>query len=213
MTQPARIALVAGLALLAVAVGLTLSRSPMSIARTNGTPLREYRVAETAQGATYCQPHELLPSGTSAIRLSLSAFTGPRVRVVVSSGGSTVTSGTRGSGWTSMVVAVPVKPLPRAVSNATVCASFRTHHETVTVFGMRAPSALATRQGRRTLQGTMTIEYLRPGTRSWASMAPSIARRLGLGRASTGTWIVLLPLALLAVIAAAASKLLLKELS
>ncbi len=206
------IALAAGMTLLAFAIGLVLAHSPMSVARTDGSPPNEDRIAVTATGATYCQAHELLPQNTSAIELSLSAFTGPRVRVLVSVDGHPVTGGIRGSGWTGREVTVPVKPLLRAVPEATVCASFRVHDESVTVFGTAAPHALAARDGPHTLPGKMWIAYLRPGTRSWASLAPSIAHRMGLGRAGAGTWIVLLALALLAAVAALASNLVLKQL-
>jgi hypothetical protein len=38
----------------------------------------------------------------------------------------------------------------------------------------------------------LTIEYLRRGSSSWWSLALAVARRMGLGRAWAGTWIVLL---------------------
>jgi hypothetical protein len=207
-----KIALAAGLTLLAIGIGLTLLHSPMSVAHANGVPLEEDEIATTNKSATYCQAHELLPGGTSAIRISLNAFTGPRVRLVVTSGGQSITGGERGSGWTSRVVTVPVKPLPRTVSGVTVCVSFRLRDETISVFGRTTPRATAAHDGRQTLRGRIWIEYLRPGERSWASLVPSIARRMGLGRAAAGTWIVLLALALLAAVAVLASSLVLEEL-
>jgi hypothetical protein len=206
-----RIALASGLGLTAIAIGLVLAHSPMSVAGTNGI-LPEERLAVTDRSATYCQAHELLPRSTSAIRLSLSAFIGPRVSVVVSSGGRTITGGTRGSGWKSRVVTIPVKPLPRTISEATVCTSFRPHNETLTVFGAATPHASAARFGPQVLPGKMRIEYLRAGERSWASMARAIVRRMGLGRAGGGSWIVLPALVLLATVVVLASRLVLKEL-
>lgn len=206
-----RIALAVGLGLLAIAIGLVLAHSPMSVAHTNGITPKE-RLAVTHRNADYCQAHELLPRGTSAIRVSLSTLTGPRVSVVVTSGGRGITSGERGSGWTSRVVTIPVKPLPRTVSGVTVCTSFRLRDEILTVFGAATPHAIAARFGSRVLPGKMRIEYLRAGERSWASQIPSIVRRMGLGHAHAGSWIVLLALALLAAVAALASNLVLKEL-
>ncbi|HTU77357.1 MAG TPA: hypothetical protein VMF09_01200 [Solirubrobacteraceae bacterium] len=207
-----RIALAAGLALLAIALGLTLARSPAVVARKSDTPVTEDRLAVTATSARYCQSEEQLPAGASAIRLSLAADTGPRVDVSVSSGGRTLTSGTQGAGWTGRVVTVPVRPLARTVGAVTVCASVRPRFEQVLVFGVPAAPALAARDGRQTLPGRMTIEYLRRGSRSWASLAPSIARRLGLGRTAAGTWNALLAVELLVAIGVLASMLVLKEL-
>jgi hypothetical protein len=206
------IALAAGLTLLVVGLCVTLAHSPVIVARTNGPDFKEESIAFTRYGATYCQANELLPQGTSAIRLSLSSFTGPRVSVLVSAGGHPIASGERGSGWTSRVVTVPVRPLPRAAPGVTVCASFRVNDEAVTVFGKPTPATIAAHSGGRALPGRMWIEYLRPGRRSWASLAGSTAHHMGLGRAVAGTWIVWLALALMAAVAAIASRLLLREL-
>ena len=206
------IALAAGLALLLLAIGVTLARSPMVVARSNGTPLKEERIATTFHGATYCQGEELLPAGTTAIRLSLAAFTGPRVSVSVNARGRAITGGMRGSGWTGRVVTIPLKALARAVPAATVCASFQLHNEHITVFGKTTPRTSAAYDGPHALAGRMWIEYLRPGSRSWASLAPSTARRLGLGRVAAGTWNALLVVELLAAIVALASMLVVREL-
>ena len=206
------IVLAAGLALLAVAIGLTLLHSPMVLARKNGTPVAEQRIATTRQSVSYCQAHELLPRGTSAIRLSLGAGTGPRVSVSVSAAGHVVTTGTQGSGWTGRVVTVPVAPLSRTVSDATVCASLTPRDENLIVFGETTPPAIAASNGGQRLAGRMWIEYLRPGSSSWASQALAVARRMGLGRALAGTWNALLVAELLAAIAILTSTLVLREL-
>jgi len=207
-----RIALAAGLTLLALAIGLTLLQSPTSVAGTSGSLNALVPIASTSRSATYCQAHELLPQGTSAIRLLFSAVAGPRLGIAVSSRGHPITSGVRGSGWSGEAVTISVKQLHRAVREATVCVSFRLHDETVTVGGNATPPTIAAHEGRQALTGRMGIEYLRPGGSSWASMVLSIARRMGLGRAAAGTWNVLLVLALLAAVAVLASNLVLKEL-
>jgi hypothetical protein len=208
-----RIALAAGLALMGIAIGLTLLRSPASVAGTNRIAGQEEEpIGSTDQSARYCQAREALPRGTSAIRVWLYAARGPRVSVVVSSHGRTLTSGAQGSGWTGGSVTVPVKPLSRAVSHATVCVSFRLRDETVFVQGNATPAAFAAHDGGQALAGRIWIEYLRPGGSSWASLAGSIARRMGFGRAAAGTWVAFLALALLATVAALASSLVLREL-
>jgi hypothetical protein len=208
-----KIALVAGLTLLVVGIVVALARSPMSVAHTNGTSEEESRIAAVNHGATYCQAGELLPRGTSAIRLSWFAFTGPRVRLVVYSGAKAITSGESGSGWTSREVTVPVKPLAHTVSNVTVCGSFQMRYEELTVFGKPTPRADAAYDGHQKLPGRMWIEYLRSGTRSWAALVGSILSHMGLGRASSGPGIVVLALAALAAVVALASHLVLRELA
>ena len=206
-----KIALAAGLTLLVAGIGVALARSPASVSHTSGIPTEEARIVAVDHGATFCQSGELLPAGTTAIRLWWFAFTGPRVRVTVYSGGRAVTGGERGSGWTSREVTVPVRPLARPVSGATVCGSFQLRDEHLTVFGQPSSAADAAREGSKRLGGRMVIEYLHPGTRSWASLAPSILSRMGLGRASPGSGIVLLALASLATIVGLSSYLVLRD--
>lgn len=195
-----KVTLVASLALIVLAVALTLLGAPMSIARTNRPPGKpEEAIEMTHEGGNYCDSGEVLPRDTSAIRFWLEAAAGPRVTVAVRSHGRELTGGERGSGWIGGSVTVPVRPLARTISDATVCISFVAQDETVTV------------QESYSTPG-IWIEYLRPGTRSWASMAVGVARHMGLGRAVPGTWIVLGPLALLGAIAVLASRLLVKEL-
>lgn len=212
--RPARIALFAGLALVAVAIGVTVLQAPMIVAGTNKSRGRvDQTIASTVSDASYCQAHEVLPRGTSAVRIWLDAAAGPRMSVAVSSAGRAITGGVRGSDWTGSSVTVPLKPLSRTVSDATVCASFRLRDETIVAQGYVTPAANAARDGRHALPGRIWIEYLRPGTRSWASMSLGIARRMGLGRAAAGRWIVLLAVALLATVVALASGLVVRELT
>jgi hypothetical protein len=193
-----KIALVAGFTLLATGIGLTLARSPTSVAASNKVHGQEAEViASASRGATYCQAGETLPQGTSAIRVALAASIGPHVKVIVSAGARPITGGEQESGWTGSVVTVPLEPLPRAASGVTVCVSFRLAHETLGLVGRKTPARIAARQGHQPLAGRTWIEYLRPGTRSWASLASSIVRNMGFGRADGGAGIVLLALALL----------------
>jgi hypothetical protein len=196
-----KVALVAGLALLTVAIGLTLLGSPLSVAGSNRPPGQPEEPLDTTTSPSnsYCQSHELLPRGTSAIRIWLEAAAGPRVSVAVYSGGRLVTAGRRGSDWIGGSVTVPVRQLAHAVSNATVCVAFALHDETVVVQGSTSPQR-------------MWIEYMRPGTRSWASLAGEVVRHMGLGRSPGGDWIVFLALALLVAIAALVSRVLVREL-
>jgi hypothetical protein len=208
-----KIALVAGLTLLAVTIGLTLLRSPTIVAATNKPhDSQEVQIASTRRSTNYCQSGETLPQGTTAIRLSLSASIGPRVRVTASIRGDPIASGAEDSGWTGSIVAVSVKPLRHTVSGVRICASFALANETLVLLGEHTHAAVAAREAGRPLQGRMWVEYLRPGPRSWASLGSSVIRNMGYGRAWGGSGIALLVLALLAIIALLASRVALTEM-
>jgi hypothetical protein len=205
-------ALLAGLALTALALGVTLSGAPSTVAGTNSVALSA-RLGQT-KGAVICQPAELLPADTSAVRLSLEATVGPRVTVLVFAGKRLLTSGTRGSGWTAASVTVPVQPLNHAATGSTrLC--FEVEHTRLAVGMLGAPAKQATSArllGGRLLHGRIAVEYLRAGRASWWSLALSVARRMGLGRATAGTWITLVVLALMLGLTLLVSWLTIREL-
>lgn len=231
LRRPA-VALALGLALVAVALVLTLSGSPLVVAYTNATPANEPLLeATSAMGA--CQGGEVLRAGISAIRLTLVTAAGPRVRVAALAGTRVLTSGTVGSGWTSGAVTVPVRPLPRAVGGVRICFDLGPPVEAVAVGGSRTSPAIggakagaagrepaataggkpvATERDARPLAGRFTVEYMRAGRRSWWSLAQTVARHMGLGRAPAGTGIVLALAAAMGVAIAAASWLTVREL-
>jgi|ERR1039458_136808 hypothetical protein len=206
-----RIALAVGLTLTAIAIGVTLTRSPPLLAGTNSIPIAT-RVASTSKSAGACQANEVLPANTSAVRLSLEASLGPRVIVKALSGKQILTYGERPAGWTGGVVTIPVKRVLRRTSGVKICFAFAVEHELVSIFGQGTPATVAATEGREVLPGRMRIEYLRPGDSSWWSLALSVSRRVGLGRAWAGTWIVLLLLTLTVTAATLTSWLVLREL-
>jgi hypothetical protein len=207
----ATVAFAAGCALMTLALVVTLSGSPLVVAHTNATPADE-PVLEAASGAGACQADEVLPAGISAIRLTLVAAAGPRVSVVVLSA-HPLTSGVAGSGWTSGAVTVPVKPVAHAVSHVRICFKLGQSVETVQLGGSRTSAALAARDAKgKILPGRFTVEYMRAGSRSWWSTAETVARHMGLGRAPSGSWIVLLLLAAMGAVLVSASWLVRKEL-
>jgi hypothetical protein len=211
--RPVKLALVLGLVAVAVAIGATLAHAPTTVARTNkpsGQP--EEPVASAQQSTSYCQPNELLPRGTTALRVWLDAAYGPRVAVEVSVNGHRLTGGSRGSGWVGGSVTVPVTALSHAAAGVTVCISFQLRDETIVVQGSQTPTAGAVREDGQPLAGRMWIEYLRPGQRSWASLLASTARHMALGRAAGGIWVVFAALGLLAAVVVLAGRLVLREL-
>jgi len=208
-----KIALAVSLGMTAVAIGLVLSESPVTVLASKSVATNEV-VTVNKRSATACQADERLPRGTLAIRLSLGAFTGPRVSVAALSGTRVVTLGERGSGWAGQTVTVPVRAVADAVSPVKICFALTlAGDEPVPLYGSLTGPATAARSGKgEALKGRMAIEYLGAGRSSWLALASSVARRMGLGRAWSGTWVALLVLMLMLADTTLASRLILREL-
>jgi len=186
------IGLVAG----AAALGVTLSGSPIAVARVNtatATALGEIR-----QPLAACQSGEVLPRGTSAIRLRVFSFAGPRVTASVLEQGRLIAHGERGSGWSGGVVTVPVEPLSTTRSGVELCyAIYGNADESDDLVGELTAQGEAALTGSGPLPGRLGAEYLRPGKSSWWSLATAVAHRLGLGRAASGSWWAIVAIALM----------------
>jgi 4-amino-4-deoxy-L-arabinose transferase-like glycosyltransferase len=196
----ARVALAGGLALLALALVLTLSGSPATVAPTHPIAINA-QLADTEHSTSVCQSGETVPQDTSALRFSLKALIGPRVKVKVYAARHLATSGERAPGWSAGDVTVPVARVARTILHATVCLAFALTNESVEMAGGRTPRNRAAVTGDgRALPGRIKVEYMQPGHRSWWSLARSVARHLGLGRAWAGTWVALLALALMVTV-------------
>jgi hypothetical protein len=199
--------LCAGLALLVLAVGLVLSGSPVRVLGTNS--VREGGTAFAMRGGEgACQGNETLPRGTSALRLGLEARVGPKITLAVFSRGGVLARATRGSGWTGGDVTVPIAQVPRAISSARICFTLGPTRE----FVLRLGRELRARNAHGVPSLRMRIEYLAPGEATWWASALSVARRIGLGRAPSGTWVALLLVALMAIVATLASYLCVRNL-
>jgi hypothetical protein len=199
------LALAGGLAALTLALVLVLTRAPLTVAGTDGVPAN-FAVSSLSTATTSCQDGGSLPQGTQAIRVSLSANTGPEVGVKVYSGLKLVTEGEHDAGWgIDETVTVPVRPVSRTIPETHVCTSMGVPVEPIQVNGEKV----------RTSSGAITIllriEYLRPGRRSWLSLAGSVARTMGLDHAPAGAWGAYLVVATMLAIAFLALRLALRE--
>jgi hypothetical protein len=204
------IALAVGLALVAIAIGVVLSRAPLAVIGTNAIPATR-GVAFAKGGSSGCQEAGTVPAGTSAIRISASANTGPEVTLKVLSGSQVVTQGKRPAGWgINETVTVPVTRVPRTIPNAEVCLAFGQSLEPIEINGSTVRTT--TPSGTSKTGVRLRIEYMRPAHQSWWSLVSDLARRMGFGHAPSGTWIVFLLLALSVAIVALASRLLVREL-
>jgi len=196
-----KIALAAGLAVIAVGLGLMLSSTPVSVAHTSSS--KEENLGYTGESHTLCQSGETLPQGTTAVRLQLGTFTGPRLTLRVFAGTKLIDSGERGSGWTGRTVTIALRSVPSHSSVVRLCVGWAMGgSESIHVMGALTEPSRALRIDGAPERGRFGVEYLRSGRSSWLSLAPGIAHRLGLGRSPSGTWIaVLAALVMLAVVA------------
>jgi hypothetical protein len=206
-----KIVVAGGLALTAIAVFGVLLHSPAMVIATNGMPTTSVLTA-AKENVGACQTGETLPAGTTAIRLSLEATTGPLVDVEVLEGSRIVTRGTEGTGWFGSAVTVPVPPLRRTLEHAKLCFQMRLLTGYVALSGGPSNRASAATSDGKALPGRIRVSYLRSSGRSWWSLTGAVIQNMALGRAASGTWIVFPIAALAAAAIALGSWVLIREL-
>lgn len=206
------LALAVGLLVLALAAGVTLSRTPLVTAVENSTSTAHTTVASTTIPTEACQAREVLPQGTSAIRLGLTTVLGPEVMVKVFAARRLLAQGVHGPGWEGASVTVPMRPLTQTFAPVRICFRLSLLNGPVSILGWDTDGAAAAVSEGKPLPGRMHIEYLRPARESWWSMASATAWRLGLGRAASGTWNALLVMALATLLVGLVCWLLKREL-
>jgi hypothetical protein len=205
-----RIAVAIGLMLTAVAVGVSLARSPLVQAGSDWTPLPT-EIGDTFVPTTICQPEEPVPAGTTAIRVSMLSLLGPRIKLVARAAGQLVTTGEIGYGWTGSVVLIPVRRVVGTHLHTTICVTLARRQQLVNLRGENTKFAPAVMGGKQILPGRMRFDYLREDNRTWLSLALPTARRIGL-TVGGGAGIVVIPLALLLTVASLSSWLLVRDL-
>lgn len=229
--KPAIATFLVGLAILAGLGALTLSKAAPRLVAVGAPGVRAISangassLEQTKGSPTICQPGEVLPKGVTAIRLSIWGFFGARVHVLAYSAKSQLlTEGSRTANWTSDSVTVPVRPLSHSTGQVKLCVKIGPNSEPQLLLGPQTPQKEAAVISESTqpvnlnptngqlLSGRIAVEYLAPGHKSWWSEIETVARRMGLGRAYTGTWIALLVAALMAAVTVLAVRFSLKEL-
>ncbi len=203
-----RVAVAVSTIVIAGAIAVALSQTPLVVIGTNGGGISGN--IDLAGNASSCQQVASIPQGTSAIRLPVGAGVGPWIRLRVLAGGRVVTRGGLPAGWgLEAAAAIPVARLSHEARDALVCAALGPSPTPIVVEGTRRPGVTEP----RTLGDVdLRIEYLRPGAKSWWSLASLAAYRMGLGRALSGTWITFLAVSLMVAAGALTSRLALKEL-
>ncbi len=201
--RPVRIALVAALTALGLAIIVVLSHAPVSLAGSNG--LASDTEIYTSGPTESCETGGTVPRGTTAVRVSLLANVGPSVGLRAFSGPELITSGRRESGWgTDASVTVPVTEVRRTAYDTVVCVKIGPATETIALKGSVVEAG-----GKQQLW--VRLEYLRPGSNSWLSLASSIAGEFDPGRSPGGSAAALSAIALMLLATAIVSRLILGE--
>lgn len=231
--KAAIITFIAGAVLIAAILVLTLSvNAPARVVHIGnvGPNAETGGLGRTINEPTICQAGEVLPSGVSAIRVSVWGFYGAHIHLMVYRGSQLITQGSRAADWTGSSVTIPVQPVSRTVSGVRVCFSIGPNSEPLEMIGhatselesaVAIPTTVLTNrnslanvpaQAKVPIGGRFTIEYVATAPGSWWSRILTVARHMGLGRSYSGTWIALLVAALMACACALSVRLTLREL-
>jgi hypothetical protein len=201
--RSAKLALALGMVVLAAAIALVLSQSPLAVVGTNSVPPPN-ATGFIRGGKSHCVSGGTIPQGTTAIRIPFEANVGPKVDVKVLSGVRVLTTGSRAAGWgVTDNVTVAVSRVAQTLSGAAVCITTGPVNPYLLASSTIVASTSPTGQEARA--ESLHLEYLRPTGATWWSRASSIAHQMGLGRAASGTWIVFLLLALMIAVVLLAS--------
>ncbi len=204
-----KVALIGAIVLLAIAIGVVLSRAPLIVASTNFVPA-EAPIAYTRGNATSCQT-TTLPRDTAAIRVALSGDAGPRLRITVLSGSRVVAQGERPAGWGILAnVIVPIRALSQTVLIARICIAAGPTVDPIAVLGVPLSEHPPRELGLKDVR--LSLEYLRRGPKSWLSLVPSIFEHMGFGHAASGRLLPFLVLAMMIAVGAIAVRLTVEEL-
>jgi hypothetical protein len=172
-----------GVAALLLAAGVLLTRTAPRRSDGNGGALNGLAVT-IQRGQQLCQPGELIPADTAAIRLLAGApgsQRGPALAAELQSLPSSHPSGTLAAGWRAGTITIPLAPRVGHDAGATVCV--RDLGPGAVSFGGSVPAgSWVLMIDGRGLGGRVRIDYMRPGSESWLSLAPALAHRITIGK-------------------------------
>jgi hypothetical protein len=199
---PVRAVLAAGLLAIVIAAVVVLAQSEPRQAGTNLTADAGFAIT-LGPRQKLCEPEELLPGDTGALRLNASTggLPGPRLGVDISSPSGPVSSGVLPAGWRSGEVLIPLSRVPQTLPSTTVCVS-NLGSRPVAFGGSVPDSGFMIDVAGKPLSGRLRIEYMRPGSESWFALAPTLVHRFSLAKADLvrhWEWAVVIVLMLFAV--------------
>jgi hypothetical protein len=180
--SPARVVLALGLLAIAIAaIGILAQRAE----RRSGTNLTADvgYVLSLPAGGQLCEPGELLPGDTGALRLraSAGALPGPPVAVTVSDARGQLSAGALRAGWRTGVVTIPLTTVRHTVASATICLVNR-GSRAIALGGSVPDADFYVVLDGKPVNGRMRLEYMRPGRESWLSLLPTLAHRFSLAK-------------------------------
>jgi hypothetical protein len=202
---PVRLVVAVGLSAIALAAVAILAQSAPRRAGTNLTANTGYVIA-LAPGSQLCEPGELVPGDTGALRLSADSGSrpGPRLDLTMSDARGQIAAGGVAGGWRSGTLTIPVSHVRETKQGVQICLVNRGSEQVS--FGGSVPDAnFYVVLAGKPLNGRMRIEYMRPGSESWLSLLPTLAHRFSLAKADiVRHWAVgaVLVLMLLAIVLA-----------
>jgi hypothetical protein len=179
---PVRAVLAVGLLALVVVAAIALSQSAPRRSGTNLTDDVGF-VVPLAGGQRLCQPGELMPGDTGALRLaaSVSGMGGPPLAVNIGGPHGPVSSGDLQAGWRSGRVSIPITRIAHAIPSVTVCV--RNRGTRSVEFGGSVPDGtFIVMLDGRALGGRIRIEYMRPGSETWLQLLSTLSYRVSLAR-------------------------------
>jgi hypothetical protein len=177
-----RVIVAAGLAAVAVAALALLLHSEPRRSGTNLTTNTGYVIALHG-GEQLCEPGELVPGDTGALRLSASTggAPGPRLDATIGVGARALAAGSLPAGWRSGTIAIPISRVRSSQEGASICLVNRGSHGVS--FGGSVPDAsFYVVLGGKPLSGRLRIEYMRPGSESWFALLPTLVYRFSLAK-------------------------------
>jgi hypothetical protein len=221
-----RIAVGAALVLLAAAVVALLSTGGSTLAYDNGRAIQIGAVV--APGGRLCEGGQYVPPGATRLRvwISTAGRPGSPLRASVVEGSQVVARGAAPGGYRDEPVDVKLTKVPREIPDAAVCIRNRGPRRIALMGDFPGPGEHPPKRLSTVTRNLLTLkqqpavvtpparqpsvvvrfEWHTPPVGSWWSLAPAIADRAGLGKASfIGSWTLWLAAALMVGVAAAAA--------
>jgi hypothetical protein len=209
---PVRLVLAVGLLAITIAAAAILLQREPRRAGTNLTADAGF-VIPLGAGQQLCEPGELLPGDTGALKLDASTdgLPGPRLSATLSGPRGPVSSGYLKAGWHPGAVSIPVSRVRDTVSGATVCLR-NLGDRRVTFAGSAPDSGFFIQLAGKPLSGRLRIEYMRPGRESWLQLLPTLAHRFSLAKSDlVRHWVAGATLLLMLLALVVATRTLLQE--
>jgi hypothetical protein len=195
-----------GLAVVAAVVVALLLAQDERRSGTDLTPNGAFVAALTA-GESTCQEGEIVPAGTSVVRVTMGTYgkPGPPVSLTLTDSDGTRTSGTLAAGWREGVVDIPIGHIVRSTGGVRVCLR-DDGPRAIAVAGDLPDPGFTMQVARKTVPGRLRYEYMRSGRESWLQLLPTIVYRSTLAKAAFlrhWAWLAATMLMLVAVTLAA----------